>query len=426
MIDDKINLMLDELLHAKAFQQLEASWRGLWYLVNNYKRTTTNQVLIKLLNINPKELSKDLAGAIEFDQSVLFKLIYTQELDHAGGEPFGLIIGDYYFCHKPTNTFPDSISTLKNLAQICSQAFTPFISGIHPHHFGIDHYGELKPDLDLYSLFTQREYARWLQLQDNKDTRFIGLTLSRILARTPYNKNNRYKIKTKTYTEQISNHTDYLWMNPCYSYATTVINSFTETGWLANIYGSQESGGGNIKVHREFLSTDMNQNCGELAAELLITDGQEKQLSDLGYLPLQDCPISQKAVFNSTQSLYIARQQKNIIYNANILINTKLHYVLCAARFSHYIKIIMREKIGRFTNKSDCEQYLNNWLKQYCAATDNQSEIIKAKYPLNNANVKIHELAAQPGHYRCEINISPHYQLDKIDSHLHFITKIRL
>ena len=413
------------ILHNKKFQALEASWRGLWQLANAH--ASEKQIKIKVLNISARELNKDLTRAIEFDQSHAFKLIYSEELDKPGGEPFGVIIGNYAFSHQPTSELQDSISILKNISYICSQAFTPFISSIHTNQIGIDHFYEIKHTLDISNIFQQKEYDRWRALQSSIESRFIGLTLPRVLMRQPYN-HEKFRKRNKFYKETILRHSDYLWGNPCFSYANVLINCFKTTGWLADIRGvtqhNQNDSGGTLTLSRSYLSTDAGDNCANLVTDLLITDQQEKQLSDLGFLPLQDNAFINKAIFYSAQSLY--QVKKNKTTDTDLKINSMLHYILCASRFAHYIKVIMREKIGSFVQAEECERYINLWLNQYCATSASQSAVLKSRYPLREAKIKIKELSHQKGNFQCDIKIAPHYQLDEINTELHFTTKIRL
>jgi len=424
MIDHIINEQVNQILHHPDFQQLESSWRGLMMLINC--ASEGQHVIIRMLNVSLNLLSKDLNQAIEFDQSQIFKKVYTEEFDQPGGTPYGLLIGDYYFSHKSTVDSHDNIRTLSLLAKIASASFSPFISGTDSNLFGLDSYEELSPNLNISQLLKQEEYTRWQKLRQDEDTRFIGLTLPRILMRNTYNQNG-VKLRHRNFKEIVHSNKDILWGNPAYAYACTVIQCFQETGWFTDIRGVNSSTrtGGTTHLARHYYSTDAKPLLAAPSTEVLITDNQEKRLSDIGVMALSDEPLSEKSIFYSSQSMHITKSYTTTAGTINSQLSSMLHYILSSCRFAHYIKIIMRDKVGSFMSANECERYIKNWINKYCAASENMTETSRAKYPLNEAKIKIEQNPGNPGLYQCTMHLKPHDQLDNIQSHLTFVTKIK-
>jgi len=410
-IDDVLSRQINTLLHHRQFQQLEACWRGLNLLVS---KASCQNIIIKILTVSYQELSRDLLNAIEFDQSHLFQKIYANEFDHPGGQPFGLLIGDYYF-----NGLSQDLETLSIMSKIAAAAFAPFISAVHQHFFGLDHFNELKVNLSLTSLFQQKIYNKWQSLRKDEDARFLGLTLPKILLRKPYN--HTLRINHRFFSEIIEQPDDYLWGNAAYAYAIVIIQAFSLNGWFTDIRGINPItlSGGVINLPREYFTTDPCFSNPKLVTEMAITDQQERQLNELGFLALKDHPHEQLSIFYSSQSLQVSAKYSNISATTNAKISTMLHYILCASRFAHY-------KIGSFTNADDCESYLQSWLLNYCTANPENSAEISVRYPLNEACVHIHEQAGFPGKYSCTIHLKPHYQLDDIQSQFHLVTDVIL
>ena len=424
-IDKIINSQTNAILHHPNLQRLEGSWRGLWKVI--CEAGSNKEVIVRLLNISARELNKDISGAVEFDQSFLFKQIYTSEFDQAGGQPYGLLIADFYFSHKATVEFPDSVNLLKDIAKIAASAFTPFISSVSSELFGQESYKDTHISLRLDNLFKQKEYIRWKTLRKQNDTRYLGFTLPRCLMRSPYN-GNGIKNKNRLFKEITNNHEDYLWGNASYAYACTAINCFLESGWFAEIRGlpSATNTGGSVNLSRDYYATDKPGLRAKPSVEYTFTDNQEKEITEQGYITLQDNQLIEKGVFYSCQSIQKPINYNTEISSSNFRMSTMLHYILCASRFAHYIKIIVRDKVGSFISANECENYLSNWLANYCSDSKSASLESKAKYPLNEAQVKVTEQAGQTGKYRCQINLKPHYQLDNIDASLALVTNITL
>jgi type VI secretion system protein ImpD len=423
-IDLMINAQVNVILHHDAFQQLEASWRGVLQLTEQSWRD--GQVKVRLLDLSYDELSKDLLNASDFDQSMLFEKCYSEEFDQPGGEPYGLFVGDYYFCHRPSNDRADGVSLLREISKIAAACYAPFLAGASPALFGLDDFSEFKPSLIFESVFKMREYKRWTALRNEDDVRFIGLTIPRYVIRKPYNQDG-VKLSHSWFAEIADHASDYLWANAAYAYASVVIDTFSRDGWFSEIQGlNPKTGLGGVVpgLDRQYFSTDRLGAMPKMITETLITDDQERRLSDYGFIALKDHPGSEKSVFYSSRSLQLARRYDRLTASANAKISSMLHYVLCISRFAHFIKVLARNKIGSFASAADCEAYLQRWLQQYCSQADFQESDMRAKYPLREGLVKLQEKPGRPGEYFCVMHLKPHYQIDSIESQLRLVTPV--
>lgn len=424
LINEKINQQINVIIHHSRFQRLEATWRGIKLLVD--QKDQHSQVHIRLLNLSARELSKDMLGAIEFDQSRLFEKIYSEQFDQPGGTPFGIILGDYSFSHKSSVDFKDSVSVLAGITKVAATAFVPFVSSVAPELFGINCFTELQSPFRMDDLFRQRDYHRWKILRQDADARFVGLTLPRTLMRKPYN-HHSIKYTHRFFSETIKKHADYCWGNACYAYGCVAINAFVTTGWFADMRGIQQNihSGGTIKhLSRDSFNTDRSIFDIKFSTEYNITDTQEKTLSDYGFLALCDNPLLETAVFYSSQSIQLPAHYTKNIATANAKVSSMLHYLMCVSRFAHYVKIIMRNKLGTFINAKQCQHFLQNWLHSYCTNSQELSLTAQARYPLQEAKVTVNEQTSSPGKYYCTIQLKPHYQFDEIQTYLKLVTNI--
>jgi len=407
LIDEKINNQVNHILHAAPLQRLEASWRGVERLL--VIAGDEKSIIVKLLNVNEKTLMKDIERAVDFDQSTIFNKIYSEEFDQPGGQPYGLVIADYYFSHRVKRNMPDSIGLLQALAKIAASAFCPIVGGIAPSFFGIDNFSEIPMPLKIDDLMLQDEYVRWQQICHEEDMRFIGLTLPKVRMRALHHKETAIK------------HEDYLWGNACYLFAGMVIKSFKETGWFADMRGMQVT-----EFYREYTKIDEQQLIAKTMTEYELTDSQEKTLSDAGFLVAKDCRYATASTFYHCPSIQkLKKNYKSIGYN-NAKLSSMLHYILCVSRFAHTIKVIIRDSIGRFNSAKECELFLDRWLHQYRAQNTDLTPAIKAKYPLTTAKVKVNELIGMPGKYHCKMYLQPHYQIDNIESQFKLTTELKL
>lgn len=419
-IDQALNVQLNAILHHPLLQRLEASWRGIRMLSNEAQNNT--KLSIKLLNLPFKAFCCDLLSNIEFDQTQLFRKIYSHEFDLAGGQPFNLLIGDYDFSHRIVEQQAHTLLALQAMSKIAAAAFAPFISAAHPSLFGLDHYSELKSTLSLSGIFKQAEYHAWQSLRTDPDMRFIGLCLPHILMRPPYN--HTHRAVPRSFVESTPQGHAYLWGNPAYAFGVVVMRAFINSNWFADICGlpPEDQYGGRLSTLPRLPKPLL---LGQAATDCYLTDQMERHLSEWGFLPLKDQPLNHFAVFYHCQSLYTPAPAHSSP-SANSKISSMLHYILCASRFAHYIKILMREKIGGFINAQDCENFLQRWLLSYSTASLTDSPETKARYPLRQAKVKVEAIAGSIGKYRCILLLQPHYQLDEIHSELCLITHLTL
>jgi type VI secretion system ImpC/EvpB family protein len=436
-IDELISAQLNAILHHPQFQKLEASWRGLWFLVDGLADGAS--IKVRVLNISWRELTQDQDRALEFDQSQLFRKVYESEFGHPGGEPFGVLLGDYEIHHRatPDHPFAGDVETLGKIGSVAAAAFAPFIAGVHPSFFGLDQYSELERPLNLPRTFEQIEYLKWRTLRQAEDSRFVGLVLPRVLIRLPYGP--RGKLDTGIgFREDVGgeDRSNYLWANAVYAFGSILLRAFAASGWLADIRGvRQGKGEGGMRVCLEdaglvtglpvhsFL-TDRDGLARKCSTEVIITDEQEKGLDDLGFIPLCHCHDTEYSAFYACPSI-----QKPAVYDeeaatANARISAMLQYMLCVSRFSHYIKVISRDKVGGMTGPEEVEDYLRQWLRNYITANDSGGPEVKAKYPLREAKVQVRERRDQPGTYQCVIHLRPHYQLEQMRTSLRLSTEL--
>ena len=432
-IDHLINDQLNNIIHHQSFQQLEASWRGLKRLTDEAQ--DHSKIKIKVLDVKWHEVSRDISRALEFDQSQLFKKIYSEEYGSPGGQPYGVIIGDYQISHKTTSSLGgDSLSTLEGMSQIAAAAFAPFITGAGSELFGLDDFSSLANPVDLNSVFAQTEYIKWRELRSRPDSQFVGLTLPQILMRLPY-RTTAGSYKGIFFQEQVNTRdsSNYCWGNSAYAFASVLIREFANVGWFGHIRGAQrnqgtpqkEWGGGLVfDLLSDSFSTDPIDLTIKPVTDVIISDNKERELSDLGLIPLCQCYDTTYAAFYSNQSL---RQPQNLQTNSasiNSRLSSMLQHVLCGSRFAHYIKVIIRDKVGSFISADECEDYLREWLFRYTTGREDLDWEEQARYPLREAAVDVKDHPEKPGEYLCVIHLRPHYQLDHLVSELELVTEL--
>lgn len=428
-IDDLINEQLNLILHHTKLQSLESGWRGIWYLIEAASRYTN--VKVKVLNVSWREITKDIDRASDFDQSQLFHLVYNLEFGIAGGEPYGVLLGDYEVSHKPFEGHRyDDISTLRGLSQIAAASFAPFICSAAPQLFGLDDYTTLGMPINFENIFRQEEYISWKSLRTLDDARFIGLCIPGILMREPYN------VRIGSYGGMLfkeecegPDHSKYLWGNACYAFGTLLIREFGEVGWFAHIRGvPRDYYGGGLVTGFPAIShkTDSLDTAHKISTQVVITDFNERQLSEFGFLPLCQCYDTPFTAFQSCASLQKPKIFQGKAETANARISAMLQQVLCASRFAHYIKVMIRDKVGSFTSDTDCERMLQEWFNQYATSRDDLQWEMLARYPLRSARVQVRELPGKPGTYSSIIHLKPHYIVDHLVSELKLTTELSL
>lgn len=426
-IDRLMGTQVDAILHHQRFQNLEASWRGVGYLVRQIDDTA--RMKVRLLDVTWAELCRDQDRAIEFDQSQLFDKVYNTEFGMPGGEPYGVLIGGYEVCHRPMPGHrTDDIKGLRGIAAVAAAAFAPFIVGAAPPLLGLDSFDELTPTLNLNATFQHRDYDVWRGLREIEDARFLGVTAPRILMRLPHVDGPGYRYGFR-YREEVEGPTleKYLWGPASFAFASILMRAFADYGWFADIRGAPRDAltGGlvtDLPVH--CFGTDANGIAIKYSTDLSISEKQEMELSNLGFIPLSKCKDTDYSVFYSNQSIQLPKRYDKKIANANARLSTMLQYMMCVSRFSHYVKVIGRDRIGSFSTPEECQDFLYRWLMGYCTSNDNAPMSQKARFPLREANVQIREQLGRPGEYLATVYLRPHYQLDQVVAGFRLVTEV--
>lgn len=416
-IDELISAQLNEFMHHPAFQKLEGSWRGLNYLVKN--TNTTAHLKLRLLNISKAELLRDLEKAVEFDQSQLFKKVYEEEYGTFGGHPYSCLIGDYEFTRHPQD-----LELLEKISNVAAAAHAPFIAAAHPKLFDLDSFEHLGVPRDLSKIFESLELVKWNSFRNSEDSRYVALVLPRVLMRLPYGANT-CPVEGLNFEEEIvgTNSNHFCWGNAAYILGQRITNAFTNFGWTAAIRGVE--GGGIVEglPAYTFKTTD-----GDIAlkcpTETAITDRREKELSDLGFIGLCHCKGTDFAAFFGGQTIQKAKVYNLDDANANSTLSARLPYVLAASRFAHYIKVIMRDKVGSFLTKANVELYLNTWIANYILLNDDAPQNVKAKYPLREARIDVFDVPGKPGAYRAVVYLRPHFQMEELTASIRLVATL--
>jgi type VI secretion system protein ImpC len=410
-IDRLISLQLNEVLHNPAFQKLEATWRGIWHLVTQSE--TSDMLKIKLLNVPKRELLRDLQRALEFDQSAFFKKVYEEEFGVFGGAPFGALVGDYEFGRSG-----EDIELLEKVSQVASAAHAPFLSAAAPEMINLTEFSQMTGIRDVGKVFDSTEYARW------KGSRYVALTLPHVLMREPYGKDTK-QIDEFAFEEGVDgrDHSKYLWGNAAYSLAARLTNSFARYGWCAAIRGVE--GGGLVEsMATHNFRTDEGDVALKCPTEVSITDRREKELADQGFVPLVHCKGTDYAAFFSVQTANKPKLYDKAEANANARLSAQLPYMLAMSRFAHYLKAMMRDKLGSTMSRSQAELYLNQWIANYVIADDNASSSAKAEHPLREARIEVMEVPGKPGALRAVCFLRPHFQLDELTVSLRLVADL--
>ena len=416
-IDHLISIQLNEVLHHEQFQKLEASWRGLKYLMDQSE--TSSNLKIKVLNVSKKELLRDLQRAPEFDQSALFKKVYEEEFGIFGGSPFAAMLGDYEFGHGP-----EDIELLEKISNVAAASHAPFLTAASPEMFNLDSFTQLDAPRDMGKIFDTTEYAKWKSFRASEDSRYVALACPRILMRLPYGRETK-QIEGFGFEEHVdgTDHSKYLWGNAAYALAARMTNAFAQYGWCAAIRGVE--GGGLVEglpVHN--FNTDSGDIAMKCPTESPITDRREKELSDIGFAPLVHCKGTDYAAFFSVQSCNKPKLYDSDAANANARLAAQLPYIMAVSRFAHYLKAMMRDKIGSFTSRGECELWLNKWITNYVTPDDTASASTKAQYPLREARIEVMEIPGKAGAYRAVAFLRPHFQLDELTVSLRLVAEL--
>ncbi len=419
-LDGRLSAQVNQIIHHEDFQKLEGAWRGLHHLVNN---TETDKMLkIRVFNLSKKELGNNLKKfkGTAWDQSPVFKKIYEQEYGQFGGEPYGCLVGDYYFDHSA----PD-VELLGEISKNCAAAHVPFITGAAPSLAQMQSWQELSNPRDLTRIFQAPEYAPWRSLRESEDARYIGLTLPRFLARMPYGARTN-PVDEFDFEEEVegASHGKYTWANAAYAMGVNINRSFKLYGWCAQIRGI-ESGGSVEGLPCHTFPTDDGGQDMKCPTEIAISDRREMELANNGFMPLIHKKNADMAAFIGAQSLQKPATYVDPDATANAQLAARLPYLFATCRFAHYLKCIVRDKIGTFKERSDMELWLANWIAQYvvgnpAGATDSE----KAERPLSAAEVVITDVEGNPGYYNATFYLRPHYQLEGLNVSLRLVSKL--
>jgi type VI secretion system protein ImpC len=419
-IDKKLSDQVNLIMHSERFQQIESAWRGLNYLVNNSE--TDEMLKIRVMNISKKDLAKNLKKykGTAWDQSPLFKKLYEEEYGQLGGEPYGTLVGDYYFDHTPGD-----VELLGQMAQIAAAAHAPFLAAASPTAMGMDSWQELANPRDLAKIFSSPEYAGWRSLRESDDAKYIGLAMPRFLARVPYGAKTS-PVEEFDFEEETGSgdHSKYTWANAAYAMAVNINRAFKQYGWCTAIRGV-ESGGAveGLPVHT-FPSDDggVDMKC---PTEIAISDRREAELANSGFMPLIHRKNTDVAAFIGAQSLQKPAEYSDPDATANARLGARLPYLFASCRFAHYLKCMVRDKVGSFKERADMERYLSNWIKGYVIGNPGDAgDELKARKPLAGAEVKVEEIEGNPGYYSAKFHLRPHYQLEGVNVTMSLVARL--
>lgn len=419
-LDNKLSAQVNAIIHHGDFQKLESAWRGLHYLVNN---TETDEMLkIRVLNIAKPDLAKTLKRykGTAWDQSPIFKKIYEEEYGQFGGAPYGCLVGDYYF----DQTAPD-VELLGEISKIAASAHAPFIAAANPNLMQMGSWQELANPRDLTKIFTTPEYAAWRSLRESDDARYIGLAMPRFLARTPYGAKTN-PVEEFDFEEDTAgaDHNKYAWANSAYAMAVNINRSFKEYGWCSRIRGI-ESGGAVEGLPTHSFPTDDGGVDMKCPTEIAISDRREAELAKNGFMPLVHKKNSDFAAFIGAQSLQKPQEYDDPDASANANLAARLPYLFACSRFAHYLKCIVRDKVGSFKERDEIQRWLQDWIMNYVDGDPaHSSEETKARRPLAAAEVVVAEDESNPGYYTSKIFLRPHYQLEGLTVSLRLVSKL--
>jgi len=416
-IDQILTDQLNAIMHHPDFQALESSWIGLRDMVFGTETSTT--LKLRLMNVTKKELLKDLETAVDHDMSVLFKKVYEEEYGTFGGNPYSLLIGDYYF-----GRHPQDMALLQRISKVAAAAHTPFITAVAPTMFDMTSFTDLGVPRDLSKIFESAELTTWRSFRDSEDSRYVSMVLPRYAARLPYGAKTK-PVDSFNFEEDVDgrDHSKYLWGNSCYQLGLRITDAFAKYNWTTAIRGVE--GGGKVSgLTAHTFKTDDGDIVLKCPTEVTITDRREKELNDLGFISIVNSKGSDFAAFFGGQTTNKPRVYNLDTANANAALSSRLPYVLAASRFAHYLKVIMRDKIGSFQTKDSVESYLNTWLSQYVLLDANATQGEKARFPLAEGRVDVVEVPGRPGAYQATVFLRPHFQMEELTTSIRLVAEL--
>jgi len=423
-LDKVMSKQLAAIMHAPEVQKLEGSWRGLHHLVMNSE--TSAQLKLKMFNVTKKELFNDLDRAIEFDQSQAFKKLYEYEFGMPGGEPYGALIGDYEFTNHP-----DDIALLSKMSQVAAASFCPFLSAASPSLFGFESFTELSKPRDIEKIFLAKEYIKWNAFRDSEDSRFVVLTMPRVLSRLPYGADTKpidefsfeeVELDEKKRHKPVP-HSHYTWMNAAYVMGTRMTDAFAKNGWCTAIRGA-ENGGKVEGLPAHIFVTEDGDTDLKCPTEIAIGDRREAELSKQGFLPLCHYKNTDYSVFFGAQTTQKPKKYDRDDATANAAISARLPYMMATSRIAHYLKCIARDKIGSFMERQDMEDFLKRWISNYVLLDEHPTPEMKAKFPLAGAEIEVKEVPGAPGSYNAIAWLRPWLQLEELTTSLRMVASL--
>lgn len=422
-IDRRMGDQLDAILHQPAFQRVEALWRGVAWLL---AETEDPQVKLRILDIRWSEIARDIERAMAFDQSQIFDLVYSQEFGSPGGQPFGVMIVDHPVSHRlGGRDKTDDIAVLEGLAEVAAAAFCPFIMGVDPRIVAMDGFDEIDLRQDLAAAFADPAFARWNRLRSKPDSRFLGAVMPRLLARRSHRGRDHPRLGF-VYDERVDGPRDLLWLSGAFGLAHVAGRAMARYRWPAAIRGTLPPGeGGTVDgPARQFLASDREGVVARFAIENAVSEEQEMALNEAGLIVLRQMHLTGMAAFLNLPSLHRPPDYDSEAARMNAKMSAMLNYIFCVSRFAHYVKVMARDWVGKYTDAAECERLLQDWLDGYVTASDDATPEARVRYPLREARVVVAEVPDKPGAYGCEIAIRPHYQLDQIASEFRLTTVI--
>ncbi|CAG2158291.1 type VI secretion system contractile sheath large subunit [Cupriavidus numazuensis] len=416
-IDQLISDQLNAIMHDADFQALEASWTGLHDMV--YGTETGQNLKLRLLNVSKRDLLKDLESAVDHDMSVLFKKVYEEEYGTFGGYPYTVLIGDYSF-----GRHPQDLALLERVSKVAAAAHAPFIASAAPSLFDLKTFTDLGVARDLSKIFESAELAAWRSFRESEDSRYVSLVLPSYAARLPYGAKTN-PVENFNFEEDVdgTDHGKYLWANSAYQLGLRITGAFSRYGWATAIRGVE--GGGKVDgMVAHAYKTDEGDVVLKCPTEVTITDRREKELNDLGFIAIVNAKGSNSATFFGSQTANKPKIYNKDSANANAQLSARLPYVLAASRFAHYLKVIMRDKVGSFQNRTDVENFLNNWIADYVLINPSASQEAKARFPLSEARVDVTEVPGKPGAYRATCFLKPHFQMEELTASMRLVAEL--
>jgi len=424
MINDRISAIdslltdhLNAIMHDPDFQSLEAAWTGLRDMV--FGTETGPKLKLRLLNVSKKELLKDLETAVDYDMSNLFKKVYEDEYGTFGGSPYSMLLSDFYFSRHPQD-----ISLLERISKVAAAAHAPFVAAADPALFDMKAFTELGTPRDMSKIFESAELITWKAFRDSEDSRYVSLVLPRYAARLPYGA-KFVPVESFSFEEDVDgkDHSKYLWANSSYQLGLRITDAFAKYGWTSAIRGVE--GGGKVEgMTAHTYKTNEGDIVLKCPTEVTITDRREKELNDLGFIAIVNSKGSNFAAFFGGQTVNKPKLYNLDNANANAQLSSRLPYMLASSRFAHYIKVIMRDKVGSFQTRQSVETYLNTWISDYVCLNDSAPQETKARLPLGNARIDVSEIPGKPGSYKAVVFIRPHFQMEELTASIRLVAEL--